>query len=255
MARRDWRGRILLGFEGRNVIAQIRYNRLDKPSVDGVQMLDRSCEQYAAQQRVKATGHAAAGVCQHVERILGEMRIAGPTDDPQAMLDIGADFLELHGRQMMRRDDPLAQLLEPLRAGDALAEFGLAEQEDLQQRLPAELEIAQHPQLFQCIAAHILGFIDDEQGAPPFPCLMMEESLHPTENLRLLCIVGLDTECLRSQSQHIIAAHLRGDDLGRDEPLRIDGYHQVADERRLARANIARDDNEALALRQTIAKL
>ncbi len=43
---------------------------------------------------------------------------------------------------MMGGDDALAQLLQLARTGQRVAEFGLAEQEDLHQRLPAKLEIA-----------------------------------------------------------------------------------------------------------------
>src|SRR3546814_17545041 len=48
-----------------------------------------------------------------------------------------------------------------------LAEFGLAEQEYLQQRMTAELEVRQHPQLFERRDGQILPLVDDQQRAAP----------------------------------------------------------------------------------------
>ena len=55
------------------------------------------------------------------------------------MLDIGAGFLGVHRAQVVAGDHALAQLLDAAGALQALAELGLAEQEDLEQRVAAGL--------------------------------------------------------------------------------------------------------------------
>ena len=59
------------------------------------------------------------------------------------MLDIRRDLVRQHRFEMMAGDNPLAQLLQ-LRTIEQIAEFRLAKQENLQQRLAAKLKIAQH---------------------------------------------------------------------------------------------------------------
>ena len=72
------------------------------------------------------------------------MRIILPADQRQAMADIRLHLARQHRFEMVRRDHALAELLQ-LRRRKQIAEFRLAEQKYLEQRLPAELEIAQHP--------------------------------------------------------------------------------------------------------------
>ena len=72
-----------------------------------------------------------------------------PADMAQAMLDIGFDLARLHRFEMVCGDDALAELLELVRMRQQLLELGLAEQQRLQQRVRTELEVRQHPQLFE----------------------------------------------------------------------------------------------------------
>ena len=46
-----------------------------------------------------------------------------------------------------------------------LFEFGLAEQQQLEQRMRAELEVRQHAQLFERLDRQVLRFVDHQQAA------------------------------------------------------------------------------------------
>src|SRR3546814_3200413 len=111
---------------------------------------DWSSDVYSSDlQHVELARHALAVIEDFLEGVGAERRIAGPAHLAEAVENIRLDFLGLHRVQMMRRDHPLAKLLERRRMEQCLAEFGLAEQEYLQQRMTAELEVRQHPQLFE----------------------------------------------------------------------------------------------------------
>jgi hypothetical protein len=66
----------------------------------------------------------------------------------EPVFDIRADFIGFHRFEMVRRDHPLAQLFKR-GFGQKLAKFGLPEQDDLKQRVRAEMEVRQHPQFFE----------------------------------------------------------------------------------------------------------
>ena len=94
-------------------------------------------------------GTPSDAAVQRLERVGGEMRVAAPAAQQQAVLMYGSTSSAPHRIEMVHRDDALAQLLEPPEPCSSLAEFGLAEQEYLQQRVPAGLEVGQHAQFFE----------------------------------------------------------------------------------------------------------
>ena len=69
------------------------------------------------------------------------MRPPSPADDAQAMAHVRLDLFALHRIEMVHCDHALAELFEPVRAVQPFAEFGLAEQKDLQQRMAGGLEV------------------------------------------------------------------------------------------------------------------
>ena len=79
-----------------------------------------------------------------VDRFHREVGAPLPARLAQAVQNIGLHLLGLHRLQMMRRDDALAQLLQPGIGLQLVTKFRLAEQENLQQRLIAQLKVGQH---------------------------------------------------------------------------------------------------------------
>ena len=87
--------------------------------------------------------------------------IARPADMLEAVLDIGAGLRLVERPEMIGRDHALAKLLHR-RALHHGPKLGLADQKALQQRLIAELEVGEHPQLFDRSRREILSLVDDE---------------------------------------------------------------------------------------------
>ena len=100
----------------------------------------------------------------HLEGIVVEAGIAFGAGAFETMLDITLGFLGIHGADMARGDHPLPQLLH-VRALQDVAEFRLPDEEALEQRMVAELEIRQHAQFLDGTRGQILGLVDDEQAA------------------------------------------------------------------------------------------
>ena len=62
-------------------------------------------------------------------------------------------------------------------------------------------------------------------------------------------------QSLRDQTKHVVPFDLRAHDVDRREPGPINRGKQMANQRRLAGADIAGDDDEALTLRQPVAEI
>src|SRR3546814_1858893 len=74
---------------------------------------DWSSDVYSSDlQHVELARHALAVIEDFLEGVGAERRIAGPAHLAEAVENIRLDFLGLHRVQMMRRDHPLAKLLE-----------------------------------------------------------------------------------------------------------------------------------------------
>ena len=136
------------GGRNRTVARQIGENRLKHRRIDQLALFDRAKQQQPRHELVDSPRHAAGGPGQLRINARLDCRIALPADVAQAVFDIGADLARLHRIQMMAGDHPLAQLLQRIAVRQRGAEFWLAEQQRLQQRMAAKLEVGQHPQLF-----------------------------------------------------------------------------------------------------------
>ena len=65
----------------------------------------------------------------------------------------------------------------------------------------------------------------------------------------------VEPEALRDDVDDLLLVELAGDDLRHGQLLRVDRAHQVRDQRRLARADLAGDDDEAFALGEAVAEV
>ena len=82
------------------------------------------------------------------------------------MADQRARFFPIQRFQMMVDPDPLDELAEPW-LPQGLAQLGLADQDELQQRLGLAVEVREHPQLLERFRVQVLRLVDDEHGALP----------------------------------------------------------------------------------------
>src|SRR3546814_1092795 len=79
---------------------------------------DWSSDVCSSDLHVELARHALAVIEDFLEGVGAERRIAGPAHLAEAVENIRLDFLGLHRVQMMRRDHPLAKLLERRRMED-----------------------------------------------------------------------------------------------------------------------------------------
>jgi len=83
----------------------------------------------------------------------------------------------------------------------------------------------------------------------------MQEFFKRAQQLRLVHMIGIDVEMIGRDAHDILAVELRGDDIRSGQTRLVYGGHQMTDQRSLAGADIAGDDDEAFTLRQAIAKI
>ena len=139
--------------------------------------------------------------------------------------------------------------------GERLLELRLAEQQLLQQWVRTELKIAHHPQLFERFETEVLRLVDHQQAAATVTRFLVQEGLDRTQCARLVLSGDVETETLRDEMDKLRSVQIAGHDLADRHLLGIDLAHQVRDHRRLARSDLAGDDDEALALRHPVAEI
>jgi len=125
----------------------------------------------------------------------------------------------------------------------------------LDQGAAANLEVGEHTQLFQRRHGQVLRLVDDQQGPPPRALIPLQLQLDRVEKPGLFHLMGVDAEPLGDEAQHVVALDLGGDEADRIETLPVDAGHEMADQGRLARADLAGHDDEALALGEAVAEI
>ena len=98
----------------------------------------------------------------------------------------------------------------------------------------------------------VLRLVDDQQRALLVERELAEERLERREQDRLVDRLDRQPERRADCTQHVVGVELRADELRRDELVAVDVLEQVAHDRRLAGADFAGDDDEALALVEPI---
>ncbi len=121
--------------------------------------------------------------------------------------------------------------------------------------MAAGLKVRQQPQFLERGEVERLRLVDDQQGTPPGARGGMQAALDPGEQLGLGHAVGIEVEPVRHHAQQVVGLDLGRGDADGEQALAIDRRHQMADERGLAGADLAGDDDEALTLRQAITKI
>ncbi len=82
------------------------------------------------------------------------------------MLDVLPGLVARQGFKVVAPGYALRQLPQVL-SGQQVAQFGLANQDDLQQLLFCRLQVGQQSHLFEHVARQVLCLVDDEYDAPP----------------------------------------------------------------------------------------
>ena len=236
-----------------DLAAQLGGGALDQLGIEGVDAVEEGRQQRAVGQAVQAPRHAAGPAEQAVEGGVGEGRTAAvPADMAQPVLDIVARLRERQRPEVAGRGHALAQLLHRRRLEQA-AQLRLADQEALQQRMVAELEVRQHAQFLDSARVEVLRLVHDQQRMAPLRRQRGQEGLQRRDQVRLGA-AGLrrNAEGGDDRLQQLARLQLGADDLRRQHLLAVQPVEQHAHQRGLARADLAGDDDEALGLRDAV---
>jgi len=125
---------------------------------------------------------------------------------------------------------------------------GWPSREDLDQRTLIVLEIGQHPQRIERFDRQGLDLVDDQQDALAGACLGPQEGFDFGQYLGAVEAAGIDREGLGDEAEQLTAVNMGRDDAPEGQARAIDRFGKVRDDRRLAAADLAGDDDEPLAL-------
>ena len=149
--------------------------------------------------------------------------------------------------QVVARGDPLRQLAQRW-SRQQFAQFGLAQQDDLQQLVGSGFEIGQQAHLLQRLATHVLGFIDDQHRPIAAGVYRQQALVEPLAQCfeSVLARLDLDPELATDGTQQFARFEHRIQDQ-RDAGVFRNLFEQQAAQRGLAGADLASQLDKATA--------
>ena len=231
--------------------ANLAHHFLDIFDREIVFVAEETEQQQAVADRVDPAWNAAAGLEDGLERARFER---GTPCGPRAfepVLDVALCFFEVERPDVAGCDHALTQLLHR-RALQDLPEFRLPDQKALQKRLFAELEIRQHAQLFDGSLREVLGLVDDQQATFTLLRLGDEKHFQGHQQIGLRHVARSHAESRTDHAQGVFGIQLGADQLGGHHLAGVQALEQAPNDRGLAGADFARDDDEALVAEHAV---
>ncbi len=148
----------------------------------------------------------------------------------------------------------MTQLIEFL-AGQRLAKLRLSEKETLQRGAAGDLQVGQHTQFLERRDREVLAFVDEQQRSLALLMDTEQEGFEAPQERRLVGALLSDAEGRGDHAQHVVGVELGIGDLRRDEFAAVELLQEVLDDGGLAGPDIAGDDDESLALTETIGQV
>src|SRR5690606_13491623 len=173
-----------------------------------------------------------------------EYRTALRPGDFETMLDVGDRVGLRQRRQVEAQSNALRELYETRRI-EFVVELGLARKDDAQHFLFRRLHAGEKPNFLEHLVREILCLVDDQQYAPPVCILLDQELVQGREQLGLFHSKRLKAELHEQRLQELDSGNLRLVDL-RDDDILLELLEKGFDQGRLARADLARNDDEAV---------
>ena len=168
------------------------------------------------------------------------------------MLDVAIGLGRVQRQQVVARRDALGQLAQVGARGQVL-ELGLTDEHDLQQLVTRGLEVGEQPDLLEYLGREVLRLVDHGNRAPTAAVGLEQVGV---ECLReCSAAVGRfgqrDVELLEDHGQEFRGRELR---VEHERNIGLFGHalQQAANECRLAGADLAREHDEAVALRDAV---
>ena len=119
----------------------------------------------------------------------------------------------------------------------------------------AELEVGKHAQFLNRPRGEILCLIDDEKRPFAIHGELAQERLQRSQQDGLAHRPDRKAESDSDRSQHVVGVQLRADELRGNDLFPIELLYEAAHDRGLARANLARDNDEPFALVEAVLQI
>ena len=212
-------------------------------------------QQGAVGQQVDAPRHAAAQAVQARQRAVVERHRHVGAGNAQAVQHVLPRFGRGEALQVVARNDPLRQLFKP-RLREHGPQFGLADEHDLQQLAFCRFQVGQQAQLFQNRSVQRLRFVDHEERVAAV-CVGVEKE--GVEHIHIRLHRGAEwpvgqagqAEFAAHRLQQLDHAQAGVEDVGH-HTVRGQLFQEAAGDRRLAGADLARQQHEAAATAHAI---
>ena len=173
--------------------------------------------------------------------------------DAQACADVITRLLRGHRRDRATQTDPLLELSQA-RKRELVLEFRLADEQDLQELVGRRLEVGEQPNLFERVGIEILCLVQDQDGvlarSPTLDQIIIER--HQALHTRAFGLT--DAVVVQCVLQDLVERQLRIEHEG-DSGVGIELLQQRLEKRRLARADLTREHQEALVLLNPVREL
>jgi hypothetical protein len=229
-------------------------HRLDVAHLEGAQLLEEAVDEHAVHQQVDLARHAARMRVHAVVHLRCERRRAVPADGHEPEADVALRLLEAQRLEVMGDRDALAQLAHP-RPAQRLLQLRLPDEEDLQERAPARLEIGEDAQLLQCRLRQRLRLVDDEDDALQVIPRVQQRLLEIAQHELLALALERLPQGRRDGGGDALRLQVRRRDARGGDRLVRELCEQRLDQQRLAGADVARDDDESLRLLEPVTQV
>ena len=166
----------------------------------------------------------------------------------EPVLDVGGDLGPVQRREFEVVGDAVENRAG--RAfGESLVEFGLSEQDDLQQLVLGRFEVRQQAHLLERIGRHRVRFVDQSDGAPALAPQRDQAVRDGVEQRSCVADFGAELEGDRAQQVFGIERRVRQPDR---DGRRGQAVEQHAQQHRLAGADLAGDLDDAFVVVQRV---
>jgi len=221
--------------------------------VDAVAALDKAREKGLVANRVDEARNAPAVSENPPHRRSGEGRQPARARQREAVLNVLADLGARQRIQMIPHGDALAELTQ-LMAVQTVAQFRLAHQDDLQQFAVVRFDVGNQPHLFQQILRQILRLVHNQDRFFAGQSLFQQKVGDASHRFHPILAFHFESKFGGDGFHQFIAAHHRVQDQRRGKTC-VELFQQRAAERRLARAHLAGELHEALALADPVEQM
>jgi len=182
-------------------------NFVDEGLVDGVGFGGEAVEEGVVAEAVDDAWGSAGEAGDFGDGFGGEVgflaALAPRRGDSEAMLDVGGDFFEGEGFEVVGECDALAELFE-VGLGDFVAEFGLADEDDLEEFVGGGFQVGEHAEFFEDFVGEVLGFVDDDDDEAVFGKLLDEELVDGEEHAGFVGVGGcFDGELVADEADEL----------------------------------------------------